>query len=271
MQLFDLIALSNPNAKPLLCKIHLATWNGEEDPLDVYLASGFDEWQKWQAKRNFERKYVISLISLPTKNQWLFVGLYQPNGAEWKEDRNLYYYDLCPDLSCLELQGRLIVSFVRTGRQPYLYAEKWAHDVRVVEIRAEKLSIVEFPGFREVNLSMAELNSIVNQSLESWRVALSNVAGIYVISDTATGKLYVGSASGQGGIWQRWSQYANTGHGGNKELRALLGESEAESAEYFRFAILEVADIHSSEKDILQRESHWKKILLSREYGYNAN
>jgi len=271
VQLFDLIALSNPDVKPPSCKIHLATWNGEENPLDVYLAGEFDEWQKWQTKRNFERKCVISLISLPIKNQWLFVGLYQSSGAEWKDDRNLFYYELSPDPSCLEIQGRLVVSFARSGRQPYLSAEKWAQDVRVIELRAEKLSIAEFPGFREVNLSKAELKSIVNQSLESWRTALSNVAGIYVISDTATGKLYVGSASGQGGIWQRWSQYAKTSHGGNKELRSFLREYGDEASEHFRFAILEIADIHSSEKDILRRESHWKEILLSREYGYNAN
>jgi hypothetical protein len=37
------------------------------------------------------------------------------------------------------------------------------------------------------------------------RGALSSVAGVYLISDTLDGRLYVGSASGQGSFWQRWS------------------------------------------------------------------
>ena len=175
------------------------------------------------------------------------------------------------DLSCAEFEGRLVVSFSRTGRQSYLNAENWATEISVAELKAEKLSIAEFPGYRSINLSKGELDAIVRQSIESWRTALSNVAGVYVISDTTSGKLYVGSATGEGGIWQRWSHYAATGHGGNRELRELLRETGAVSAENFQFAVLEIADIHSSEKKVLRRESHWKKVLLTREHGHNAN
>ncbi|WP_375193264.1 GIY-YIG nuclease family protein [Marinobacter sp.] len=271
MQLFDLLQVANPCLVPEECKLHLATWNGKENPLDVFLAGDFDEWQRWQTKRNFQRKYVIALISLPAQNQWLFAGLYTAHGSEWKSDHNLHYYKMAPDVSCEEFAGRLVVSFSRTGRQSYLNAETWGAQISVAELKAERLSIAEFPGYRSINLSKGELDAIVRQSIESWRTALSNVAGVYVISDTASGKLYVGSATGEGGIWQRWSQYASTGHGGNKELRELLRETGAVSAENFRFAVLEIADIHSSEKDVLRRESHWKDVLLTREHGYNSN
>lgn len=271
MRLFDLLQVVSPSLDPEECKLHLATWNGEENPIDVFLAGNFDEWQRWQTKRNFERKYVIALIALPAQNQWLFAGLYTAHGSEWKEERHLHYYQMLPDASCTEFEGRLVVSFSRTGRQPYLNAENWATEISVAELKAEKLSIAEFPGYRSINLSKGELDTIVRQSIESWRAALSNVAGVYVISDAASGKLYVGSATGEGGIWQRWNQYAATGHGGNKELRELLRETGAISAENFRFAVLEIADIHSSEKELLRRESHWKEVLLTREHGYNAN
>lgn len=46
-------------------KVRLATWNGKENPLDVYLAGGFEDWQCRQARRNFERDFVVSLIALP--------------------------------------------------------------------------------------------------------------------------------------------------------------------------------------------------------------
>lgn len=46
--------------------------------------------------------------------------------------------------------------------------------------------------------------------------------GVYVIHDTETGEPYVGSAYGDTGIWQRWSNYALTLHGGNVGLHAHL-------------------------------------------------
>ena len=271
MLLFELLKVTDPDLKPEYCKLHLATWNGEENPLDVFLAGNFDQWQCWQTKRNFEREFVIALIALPASNQWLFAGLYKSHGSEWKEEHRLHYYQLTPDISCSELEGRLVLNFSRTARQSYLNAENWAAEIKVAELKAEQLSIAEFPGYRNINLSKGELETIVRQSLESWRTALTNVAAVYVISDVQTGKLYVGSATGEGGLWQRWSCYAATGHGGNKELWELLRETGAKTADNFRFAVLEIADIHSSEKEVLRRESHWKEVLLTRQYGYNAN
>jgi hypothetical protein len=113
------------------------------------------------------------------------------------------------------------------------------------------------------------LCSIIRQDHLSWRTALSNISGVYVISDLATGFQYVGSAYGGVGIWQRWSDYATTGHGGNRELRALLRDEGLDYANNFQFAILEVCDINAGSDYILARESHWKNVLLSREFGYN--
>jgi hypothetical protein len=76
---------------------------------------------------------------------------------------------------------------------------------------------------------------------------------------------------GAGGIWQRWVAYSQSGHGGNRELRDLLDREGPYYANHFRYSILEIADTHASELDILERESHWKSVLLSREFGYNGN
>ena len=95
--------------------------------------------------------------------------------------------------------------------------------------------------------------------------------GIYVIADAKTGKFYVGSATGDEGIWSRWCSYATTGHGGNKDIRALLRHKGTDYVQQFCFGILEIADTHASATDILRRESHWKELLQTREHGYNAN
>lgn len=271
LRALDLLRLMDPEVTADRSKVHLATWNGEEDPLDVYLQGRFDEWQKWQYRRNFGRGFVISLIKMSGVNRWLFAGVHNSNGCEAPNERGLHYYHLHERPGCAELHGRLVIEFARSGRQSYLNADGWVDRMYVGEILPKKLSIEAFPGFRAVNIPKAHLDLVVAQSSESWRSALSSVAGVYLISDTTTGALYVGSASGEGGIWQRWCCYAATGHGGNVELRALLEREGAQRAAAFRYSVLEIADIHAADVDVLTRESHWKRVLRSRDYGLNGN
>ena len=54
-----------------------------------------------------------------------------------------------------------------------------------------------------------------------WRIALSEVQGIYLITDSTNGKQYVGKADGAERILGRWTAYARDGHGGNVALREL--------------------------------------------------
>lgn len=269
MLAFDLLKMIDQSITPNKCKLHLATWNGEEDPLDVYLAGNFAEWQRWQTRKNFERSFVIALINLPAPNQWLFGGAYTANGARQRD--GLFYYDMNEVSSCNELNGRLIVAFERPGRQSYLNGDRWSEHIAVTELRAQRLSIGEFPGYRSIDLTKAELDIVVGHGIASWKSALSSVAGVYLISDTRSGKLYVGSASGEGGIWQRWIEYSATGHGGNIELKSLLKTEGMDRPLHFRFSILEIADLHESRNDILRRETHWKNVLLSRSHGLNSN
>jgi hypothetical protein len=75
--------------------------------------------------------------------------------------------------------------------------------------------------------------------------------------------------TGEGGIWQRWLDYAATGHGGNRDLKTLLESGGLERAAGLQYSILEIADTHTSVNDVLQRESHWKRVLLTRIHGLN--
>jgi hypothetical protein len=171
-----------------------------------------------------------------------------------------------------ELDGRLIVRFERSGRAPYLLAENLKKPIEVVELRPEKIRVAEFPGYSSTMLTKQHLDIVVRQTIESWRSALADVAGVYVIADRHAGKLYVGSANGAEGIWNRWCDYSRMGHGGNRELKDLLNREGASYAENFQFGVLEIADTHASAADILRRESHWKELLLTRApHGHNAN
>lgn len=271
MQLFQLLTSLDNEITPQRCKLHLACWNGREDPLDVYLAGRFDDWQAWQGKRNFERKFVVSLIAMPGSDRWLFAGTHDSDGSKWHSGNQCYRYKLRRRSQTDELDGRLVVKFKRPGRQSYLLGDRWINLLEIAEIRPEKLRVAEFPGYSRALLSKQHLDIIVRQQVESWKVALSAISGIYVIADRATGKLYVGSATAGEGIWSRWCSYSVTGHGGNRELVRLLKEKGDAYADNFQFGILEIVDTHASQEDILTRESYWKDLLQSRTHGYNAN
>lgn len=272
MRTFDLINLLAPEVVPAKTKLHLATWNGREDPLDLLRIGKFEPWQAWQNNRNFEREFVVALVSMGA-DRWMFGGAYRSRGATPTkgETRDGFVYDLERIARCDELTGRLVSKFERPGRNSYLLGESWADAITVSELRAEPLRIADFPGFKFVHLKKHELDTIVRDQTPSWRAALSSVGGVYLICDEETGQLYVGSAAGEGGFWQRWTQYADNGHGGNVELREMLRCHGPDRCASFRYSILEIADVATSEERVLAREEHWKRVLLSRVHGLNAN
>ena len=98
----------------------------------------------------------------------------------------------------------------------------------------------------------------------------ANIKGVYLISDKVTGGQYVGKASGGDGIWSRWTSYAKNGHGGNVELKKLLRQKGVGHVTNLQYSILEIADTHASDADILQRESYWVRALGSRVHGLNG-
>ena len=280
MRMLDILKIMNPGLDVTKAKLHLAyrsTTLGME-AIDIYLAGRFNEWQCWNNPGSFNRELVISLIGLPPRpyTKWLFAGIHRCYGGEesiWAETNTYEYrHNMTEEQDYNEMNGRLVVDFERPGGQlAYLVAENWIDGIDVSEIYPRRHSIGEFAGFKAVNLSRQQLELVFHESLDSWRAALSSVAGVYLISDMKTGKSYVGSAYGEGGIWGRWSEYVKTGHGSNVELQNLLDDEGIEHAENFRYAILEISDVLTTEKEIRQRESHWKDILMTRSHGLNAN
>ena len=104
--------------------------------------------------------------------------------------------------------------------------------------------------------------------------ALENVHGVYLITDTSTGKRYVGSAYGDQGIWLRWVKYTASGHGEVAELQKLVKPDLDYPRKHFRFALLEYRAASTPNDVILKRETFWKEALLTRDkykYGLNSN
>jgi hypothetical protein len=223
--------------------------------------------------RNFSKPHVLALIALDAKDRWLFAGLYRVlsvSNATF-EKKSCFKYHTAEVDGLAHLTGRVVVHFEKKFRASYLLGRNHADGLRVSEIRPTRMSIGEFPGFNRVRLSYQNLKTIIRDANPSWKGALANVAGVYLITDTSDGRLYVGSATGDEGLWQRWSDYAKTGHGGNRELKELLREEGPDHVAFFQLSLLEICDAQTGVAEVIARECHWKDILMTREHGLNRN
>ena len=156
----------------------------------------------------------------------------------------------------------LLRTFKDKQWQALFYIEK----IRNLDVKEEVLKYLS-----QLYIENEPEDIIIQEDNEAWKAALSGVVGVYVIVDSETGKLYIGSANSEMGIWGRWCEYSATGHGGNRELRKLLAAKGNDYAENFQYGILEIADTHATAEHIFQRESRWKTLLMTRTHGYNAN
>lgn len=169
--------------------------------------------------------------------------------------------------------GRLVVHFEDKGRNVVVRSEDIIDSIYVKTILEHPYNELgeDFPGYENVDLSWNDLRRVLR--FKNWQTALENQKAVYLITDTATNKRYVGSAYGDNMLLGRWRNYAENGHGGNKELKALVEEKGLEYVKNnFRYSILDIYKSTTDDEAIIARESWWKNILLTRgDYGYNAN
>lgn len=135
-------------------------------------------------------------------------------------------------------------------------------------ITAQIESAVPFQGLTGASLVMAELRIALRDA--AWQQGLAGVSGIYLITDERGGQHYVGSASGAQGLLQRWSNYAASGHGGNKLLAQVLATAPGRELD-LRFTLLEALPADTPRDEVIRRESYWKVALGSRTFGMNLN
>ncbi len=184
-------------------------------------------------------------------------------------------YKLTPMEDFAEYRKRLLIRLKRSiGRD--IYNKHFSSGQRdfapeIYEI-LPPASAGNFTGYSNVLLTHKEMQYIFNMDSPEWKNALSNVKGVYCITDSSTGKIYIGSASGDAeGIWQRWSQYADVNNltGGNKTFEELKKQDNEYIMKNFTYSILEIFDMRTKRDVIIQREEHWKRVFQSVKYGMN--
>ena len=256
-------------------KVHLASWNGEHHPLDVFVRDRgeWDRWNTWRPQKDmFNRDYILSLIDFYAEpNIWLFGGIYKVLSRAPVYGEDSYVIERVPEFE--ELVGRLKVHFQRPGRIRSIKLEGYYAHMAVSELLKEPYSGERFPGYENINHAFSALEVIVRNGRPDWKAALEHVKGVYAVVDASNGKKYVGSAYGEYGVWSRWSCYIGTGHGWNDGLTELIAREGLDYARRnFRMVLLEYRPARTDDRVILEREGYWKEALLSRgEFGYNRN
>ena len=127
-----------PSTKPEDYKVHIASWNGQEHPLDVFVRDreDWDGWNRYRGKNNiFNRPYILALIKFyPERDIWLFGGIYKVLCR--KPDS--YEIEPVPDYD--ELVGRLKICFSRPGQTRHLLLENWLQKMFISELLKEPYS-----------------------------------------------------------------------------------------------------------------------------------
>ena len=167
--------------------------------------------------------------------------------------------------------GRVIVKYRK--KHQFRKLSSIINELEVAQLLTNAFDGIDFPGYDRVRLSYEQLATIINRRKQDWVAALENQKAVYLITDKNNGKQYVGSAYGENGmLLNRWSNYVNDGHGGNKLLKAVVEESGMDYVvQNFQYAILENYNARVDKNIILGRESWWKVTLGSRAHGLNAN
>lgn len=272
LMLNDLLHLSKEELSKT--RIKLNVWNGYESPISIYKKNPADilKWNYWNSKTYRIGDYSICLVRIEG-SKWLFCHLGRVDGViDIPKNSGVgYTYTEDDRFSCL--YGRVVVRFHNTSRTMFRWASGIIDQLEVVEILPSVYTGFDFPGYENVCLTWKELHTIVSGNYPSYQNALRKQKAVYLQTDTHTGRLYVGSAtSDKGMLLARWSSCAANGHGGNKGLHDLVKKEGFDYIKkYFTYTILENYNQNTEDSYVLQRESYWKRVLKSREFGYNEN
>lgn len=235
-----------------------------------YTRPKFDDYQATQSTEVFHGvDYIVSFIGEQgTKSR--FVGVYHVAGVKPIDKvkkrscpKDKYYYILEEVPGFEELKERVIIRW--TGARSWW--QWYKHKMEVIEIN-KGFESRPFTGYLDFVLPFDELTELVNEDNEEWKRMLSSVYRIYAIRDTKKNKLYIGSASGRNGVWQRWSEYVATGgHGNNKTLMSLVAK-DPNYPKNFNFSLLMIMS-KSKTRDEVNGQEQLLKEKLGAEYCNN--
>jgi hypothetical protein len=258
---------------------HVMQWLAADRP-EVYNAYQSNHGETVEASLS-KATHLVSFIGHEPRRA-VFVGVYAVNGYQhvsaakfWemphnstlrtlgtkgpKDGRASLWFDLRLSEHLQSLKGRLVIEWTGIERSWWRWAIR--NTLPVYAIHEESLLVQALPSWDALVLSWQELQMLP----PSWKQALAQWRGIYFIYDKAAGLGYVGSAYGADNLMGRWTNYAATGHGGNRLLRSRNPED-------FVYSILQRVSPDMDADVVIAIENSWKERLHTRTpQGFNDN
>lgn len=271
IKLNDILRFENLDNVKIRLNLSNASWNALElyhsNP-NLLLIGNFHNSQK---KRWFKEGEVVIGLAQIKNNDWLLIDIsvitksYDKfyDGGTPSNLNTFYEHQKLKEFE--KYFGRLIVQFHKSNAFVTLIGKK-IDDFTIKEILPNFLDNDSFPGYDKVNISWSEMQRVLEK--DTWKTALQNQKGIYLITDISNGKNYVGSAYGENMILGRWKAYIKSGNGGNIGLKLLTFDHIKKN---FKYSILDIYKSSTDDQIIIDRENWWKEVLQSRKYGYNEN
>lgn len=277
----NVLGLTNEEVNNSKIEFNTTVGTGGEPFIDIWLHHTESEkaagtcydcsyWCGSTKKHNFRvGQWVFSFVRMSSE-EWLFVS-----AAEIVEITSSALVRVNVLSRFVPLFGRLIIKCKRdTTRGAYSFnLNTYLGRAIVKEILPCLYSGEKFEGYDKVHLSYSKLADIFSgKILPTYYEALQKISGVYCLTDKTNGCMYIGSATGAGGVAQRWGNYLDSKHGGNKKLIELYNkEGDKYFEENFTFTLLEYYSLSYERDKIIEREQYWKKCFDTIKHGYNDN
>lgn len=277
----DILNLSAEEIENSKIEFNMQAGSGGQPFIDIWLKHTEQEkitgtcndcsfWGWYGKQRNFYPGQVVFSFARMSGDEWLLISVAKIIDTPADTWASVEVID-----KFMPFFGRLIIKCKKgnTFSRYVFNLSKYLSQAVVKEILPCIYSGETFEGYDKVHIPYHRLADIFNgRILPTYYEALKKITGVYCLTDTNTGKLYIGSATGDGGVAQRWGNYLDSKHGGNKKLIELYEQKGAEYFEkYFTYTLLEYFVLSYDPFKILEREQYWKRCLDTIKNGYNDN
>lgn len=282
LNLNQLLNLSSEDIKNSKIEFNMKAGSGGQPFLDRWLKHSEIEkatgtcrdcsYWGWYGKkqRNFYPGQRVFSFARMTDDEWLFISaaeIIDVPADNWAT------VDVLKEF--VPFFGRLIIKCKKgnTFSRYVFNLSKYLAQATVKEILPCLYSGETFEGYDKVHLPFHRLSDIFSgKIMPTYYEVLKKIIGVYCLTDTHTGKIYIGSATGEEGVAQRWGNYLDSKHGGNKKLVALYEQRGSEYFEkHFTYTLLEYYGLSYDPMKVLEREQYWKRCLDTIKNGYNDN
>ena len=278
IMLTDMLNLSEGELSGARVRL-MVSWG--ENPLDIFLRNPAEINDLHLLNRKSRRDFsegctVIALVRMASSNDsWLFTGARTITKVLDKPREDGVGYEAEDIERLVPYFGRVVVHYHNSTQRMIRDLKGIRDELVVTNVLPNLYEGEPFPGFDKVCLTYEKLKSILDHERADWINAFRSQKAVYLITDTSNGKLYVGSATAGGDagmLLRRWREYAEGQTGGNQGLVELVREMGSDYVKSnFQYSILENYNERTSDDFILSREQWWKRVLCSREHGYNRN